>query len=1010
MMFRDKSISKFYAFALAAVFALTLAGCGGGGGSAAAPDPDPPVMMPDPDPGPTAEDIAQMIMDAQEAAATAAMLADAALNAAKEAVSGVSDIQDYDNLHYDLAGGALNDARRAKQAADDANTEAMAATTVKAAEAAQVAAEAAQADAEDALALTMTFVGAVKAVKMAADDAMADMQLTTDLMKAVADATTARDAAVVAAGQATMRLQELVDSDVGTNAEVHQATLDKAAADLEVMAANTALSDALDAQTARDLDAARTAVTAAQTAQANAEGKRDAIGGVKMGYDDEQQRMNDVATARSNANTSAMEADADAIKAEAAATQVERIAPDSAAATNARAAATAARDAATAAQAAHADITDDMSKEDADEQAGIAANQAMYANGSYMTASGIRDTTETSLGIVGEAQRKAAVADARNYGGDAVDVAKTASDDANKAASDARSAANRAKLARTDYANADTKATAAEAAASQAMAAYTAAKNAINGVMDDSTKDDADAARKTAEDEQKNAEKYEMAASEASDDAIKYANVHVIGLLQHANAQDLELGNPEDVDVAASVDKAKTERIKAVSTVINEAGAGANNINGAVGAANPTTVTSTWAANTPAMPDVDPPEEEVPMHLSIDVAPNGTDALQFTTEAADEDDTDTGNVDESIKTATKLDSGLGDFIHGYQIEGNDDNKTHVIVFTDKQQGTPAVTAVTPLTASEHTNLTVNLDDHTITDLGSKSGSTYSGVTFYETSTVDGETDEDSAFMGTLTCPGMTTCNIQTDADGDVTAITGYQFTGNRAARAAVALAEAADNEDYLAFGVWLQEDANGDTEGTPKAFAAFAGGGQAVDSSTYSAVLTGEFVYRGSAAGVYTEGESVDYFEGAATLTANFGAPGTDADDEAPDDEVGTIKGSISSIVAGGESMGSISLRETPITTDGDFSGSARMGTGVIQDDDTVKYPYNGSWSGNFYGPATDDMATEDVTEGPANTAPAAAAGTFGISGTDNMDTTTGDNATDDDVTRTFVGAFGARR
>ena len=35
MMFRDKSISKFYAYALAAVFALTLAGCGGGGGGSA---------------------------------------------------------------------------------------------------------------------------------------------------------------------------------------------------------------------------------------------------------------------------------------------------------------------------------------------------------------------------------------------------------------------------------------------------------------------------------------------------------------------------------------------------------------------------------------------------------------------------------------------------------------------------------------------------------------------------------------------------------------------------------------------------------------------------------------------------------------------------------------------------------------------------------------------------------------------------------------------------------------
>ncbi len=33
MMFKDKYVHKFYAFALAAVFALTLAGCGGGGGA-----------------------------------------------------------------------------------------------------------------------------------------------------------------------------------------------------------------------------------------------------------------------------------------------------------------------------------------------------------------------------------------------------------------------------------------------------------------------------------------------------------------------------------------------------------------------------------------------------------------------------------------------------------------------------------------------------------------------------------------------------------------------------------------------------------------------------------------------------------------------------------------------------------------------------------------------------------------------------------------------------------------
>ena len=49
MTFKDKSITKLYAFALAAVFALVLAGCGGGGGSATAPDPEPPAM-PEPTP------------------------------------------------------------------------------------------------------------------------------------------------------------------------------------------------------------------------------------------------------------------------------------------------------------------------------------------------------------------------------------------------------------------------------------------------------------------------------------------------------------------------------------------------------------------------------------------------------------------------------------------------------------------------------------------------------------------------------------------------------------------------------------------------------------------------------------------------------------------------------------------------------------------------------------------------------------------------------------------------
>ncbi len=108
MMFKDKYIHKLYAFALAAVFALTLAGCGGGGGTAAAPDPEPPTM---PEPTPqemcegdggrynadgsctSAEDLAaemaeaEALKGAQDAAMAAYMAAMAAVGGAKDPVA-----------------------------------------------------------------------------------------------------------------------------------------------------------------------------------------------------------------------------------------------------------------------------------------------------------------------------------------------------------------------------------------------------------------------------------------------------------------------------------------------------------------------------------------------------------------------------------------------------------------------------------------------------------------------------------------------------------------------------------------------------------------------------------------------------------------------------------------------------------------------------------------------------------------------------------------------------------
>ena len=167
MKFREKSISKLYAFALAAVFALTLAGCGGGGGTAAVEEPPP---MPDPqmecvDAGgrwnadmtcTTAEELAaaeeaMKLTDAQAAA-------QAAYNAAKAAVDAAEANRDSDPDSYDAA-------QRALGAAEAANSAAQAATM-------SGAAEAAQADAEAARDNAVAYAGMVNQAK-ADDDAAA---------------------------------------------------------------------------------------------------------------------------------------------------------------------------------------------------------------------------------------------------------------------------------------------------------------------------------------------------------------------------------------------------------------------------------------------------------------------------------------------------------------------------------------------------------------------------------------------------------------------------------------------------------------------------------------------------------------------------------------------------------------------------------------------------------------------------------------------------------------------
>ena len=1010
MMFREKSISKLYAYALAAVFALTLAGCGGGGSGAAATDPVDPTPMPD-----------TRLSDAQMAAAAAAVAATTALDAAKAAFNAISGLGSYDELHYGLVASAVGDAVNAKQAADAANAAAQAAGTPEAAQAAQAHAEQAQASAEAALANAEMFAGAVTAAKTEADRLAEaermrmemeglEAQLTVDLAAAVSAAMVAN----MTASQAARDAAGAVGALAATEGVTVQQGIDAQAASTRAAAAAsdalTAHATAISAQNDRNLTAAQAAKNDAETAQMMAEAALGEINAVIAMLDEdiqdaleEVQRMADVGLARTAAVGSATTADADAMKAEEAATRVEAIAAGTAAATNARTAATNARTAADAAQAAHDAITDDMSKEDADEQAGIAANQAMYANSGYMTASNIKDSTESNLGITQEENRKRDIRNATTAANTAATAAKSAADEADDAADAAESARDAARAAysrassgrmdttetkkQSDAAN--TAATAARAAANAAMQAYVDAKAAAEGIDADGSAADAQTAQGTAvtkqgeaEDSQETAEMKQGDAETAETAAVAAAGIHVLDLFKAANAQ-----SETDTDDRA-------DAVETFVTAINSAAGSStdadNNSTTDDGSSN-STATAAFPAD--VAEDEDNNIDAVEGTVEIIVSTATDDTLTFREEAVEATDDDAAMP----KTATELSRGLGNF-YGYEIS---EDGTHAIVFTDKQQGTPAVETVTFVAGKEFLNAPVS--GNTVTDLGTKSGSRYTGVTFFEGTTTD---DASAAFMGTLTCPDGDACSVETDADGDIT-LTGYEFTGSRAERAAVTATGAAENNDYLAFGVWLQEDTNGDTEGTPRAFAAFANGGEPITDFSDYVTLTGTANYNGKATGVYTAGSSVDYFEGTASLTANFGAPGTEGDDEAADDEAGTIKGSITSIVAGGVSMSDIiRLSSTPILDAGAaFSGNARMGTGVIQDDDTVKYPYNGSWSGNFYGEnaaVPDNAATANIDEEKAAAGPDAVAGTFGVTGT----TGTGDDA----VTRSYVGGFGARK
>ena len=792
---------------------------------------------------------------------------------------------------------------------------------------------------------------------------------------------------VVAVGDAVdMAMNAVGDLDaMSTDEQVN-------AAQALITAAKTALDEAtslLTAARALELQASISTIEETLvTAQATIRDHR------KMVADNEaEQRAKDVSAALMVASQSYMKAEADAKKAEAAAMKAAEGIADSQYATDADTAAKAARKAANDAKAAHDAIMDGMAtltKTEADNLADEAKRQAGLAKAAFDVAKAANDAVQAIVLANNERDRKNAVMAARTAANTAVEAAKTAKDNAADAAMDAEDARDaayadfmKAKRARTDaaaaedeYDKAKTAAMDAREAANTANTAYTMAMMAAKGIMDDDTADAAKSAQMMAEDEQGKAEdaaddanaEY-MTAMTAMGAAQKAAGTHVIGLLKHANGSDLNtVGDPADVDVAKALADARKAQRDAVIEVINEAAAGANNINGEVEADNPSTAMATWAHDTPADAEAETPA--APGAFMITLRPNGSEALTFNSMAG---------TDAAPKTADSI-TGLVGFMHGYSIS---DDGTHAIVFTDIEQTVATVPAVTLGDAVNIVTKPVTASQIVLPD----------GVTDITTEPVeydhDGDPDTKPLSGATLACGSAQTTDCSHEiVAGKLTSLVGYVVSVEAAADFTLkdAVPEMEDS-DYLVFGVWLQEDGDGDdANGNQPAFAAFADGGT---DFAVSNDLTGTATYKGSATGVYTAGSSVDYFQGAATLTAKFT---TDAAD--------TISGEVNGIMAGGISMDDdvITFNSSPIDSDGSFSGAARMGPPTVMDNEAT-YPYNGMWGGQLYGPAGD---TDADTDAAATTMPTGAAGTFGVTGP------VGEG--DDAMTRSYVGAFGAHK
>ena len=778
---------------------------------------------------------------------------------------------------------------------------------------------------------------AAGAAKMASDDAAAAV--------AAVDASQAAD------------MPSYIDAQDAAAAALAASMAAQAASD----AAGTATTTAA-AQEQRDIALAKQ--TEAETALADARNFADAVQmAAQQAIDDAAIEVTNLSNAKAAAMTAAMAARMAADDAQAAADTVADLTGDGssqamAAQAAADAAATAAEEASARAQAAtmSADAvveqtTAETAQGTADDQLAMAQDlmgESQVASDAAAQLLQARDIADAQ-----EAAKAAAEAALAHY-----NLAVQSATDARAKAVAARGEADRAGDARTDSGEADTQATAAEMAATEAetardmaWTAVAAANDASMSAMGATTSADAEmyqeaaeAAEATADAQATDAGMNYMTAMEAAAAAETAARTHFLGLFTSANAYDVKDDDDADAEVAS------------VGTAIAAAAAMADG-----NQAGRATATAAWLEDTPdnrATADVD---EAMAGLLKITFNSMVTDG----TEAFTSDTVGDADADPAEKPNAKQTDVGGDFPHLFDISSG---QARVLVFTDREQDTAAVEGVTAVT---FLNAAVVAAD--IESLGESSdgGTSFPG-------TFDAAGDDITAIEGTFKCTGEN-CSLVYTGSGDdvmVTTATGYTFSGSREAVEEVA---EDSKDDYLLFGVWLDENAAGaDT------FGAFAGGEEPFDAENVLAVLKGTATYRGPAVGAHHKtGSGVSFFDGDANLTADFGTDTSDG---------GSIGGTIDNIsVDGADPMEeSIHLVKTTFAnTDNTFNGFAVLGQ--QEGPGQASHTFNGTWSGGFFG--NGKKATDH---------PGSVAGTFGVTDI------TGTGA--DAVTESYVGAFGAHQ